>query len=69
MANETQAFAAHFKVEGEEEAVVTVAYNAGVDALEAILSHDWDRKRFRPDQILGCDYRQEFVAWLQVDRE
>jgi hypothetical protein len=62
MANDTAAFAAHFSLKSDDPAVTDVTYRGDFDGLEDILSHDWDGKRFRPDQIQGLDCLTEFVA-------
>jgi hypothetical protein len=60
--NDVSVFAAHFKLkEGDEEQQIDVGYKGEFEGFEEIVSHDWDVKRFRPDQIEGFEYLKEFL--------
>jgi hypothetical protein len=60
--NETEAFAAHFGIKPEDQGKVDIAYKGDFDGLDEILSHEWDVKRFRTNQIQGFEFLTEFVA-------
>jgi hypothetical protein len=62
IANDIGAFAEYFKIKPGDQGAVDISYKGDFEALDDILSHDWDGKRFRPDQIVGFEYLSDYLA-------